>query len=69
MTVLKDLSDTDIIIIPETQLEPQPLNEALVRIKNKIDALTAMTALFRAKINELKSIHQIEVADLKKIVE
>ena len=57
LTILEDLSDTDIIIIPETQLKPQPSNEALVRIENKINALTAMTALFRAEINELKSIH------------
>ena len=63
------MSDTDITIIPETQLEPQPSNEASVRIENKVDALTAMTALFRAEINELKSIHRTEVADLKKIVE
>ena len=69
LTILEDLSDTDITIIPETQLEPQPSNEASVRIENKIDALTAMTALFRAEINELKSIHRIEVADLKKIME
>ena len=69
LVVFEDSSDTDITIIPETQLEPQPSNEASVRIENKIDALTAMTALFRAETNELKSIHRIEVADLKKIVE
>ena len=57
LTVLKDLSNTDITIIPETQLKPQPLNEASARIEGKIDALTAMTALIRAEINELKSIH------------
>ena len=69
MIILKDLSNTDITIIPETQLEPQPSNKASVRIENKINALTAITALFRAEINELKSIHRIKVADLKKIVE
>ena len=69
LIILEDSPDTAITIIPETQLEPQPSNEASVRIEDKIGALTAMTALFRAEINELKSIHQIEVADLKKIVE
>ena len=69
LVVFEDSSDTDITIIPETQLEPQPSNEASVRIENKINALTAITALFRAEINELKSIHRIKVADLKKIVE
>ena len=62
-------SDAEITIIPETQLEPQSSNEASARIENKIDALTAMTVLFRAEINELKSIHRTEVAELKKIVE
>ena len=69
LVVFKDSLDTDIIIIPETQLEPQPSNEASARIKNKINTLTAMTALFCAEINELKNIHRIKVADLKKIVE
>ena len=69
LTVLKDLSNTDIIIIPETQLEPQPSNKALARIEEKINALTAITALIRAKINKLKSIHRTKVTDLKKIVE
>ena len=52
-------------MIPETQLEPQPSNKASARIEEKINALTAITALFRAEINELKSIHQTKVADLK----
>ena len=57
LAVFEDSPDTDITIIPETQLEPQPSNEASARIENKIDTLTAMTALFRAEINELKNIH------------
>ena len=68
-SALEDMPDADVTMIPETQLEPQSLNEASARIENKIDALIAMTVLFRAEINELKSIHRTEVADLKKIVE
>ena len=68
-SVLEDMPDTDVTMIPETQLEPQLLNEASVKIQGKIDALTTRTALFRTEINELNSIHRTEVADLKKIVE
>ena len=68
-SVLEDMPDADVTMIPETQLEPQSPNEASARIESKIDALTAMTVLFRAEINELKSIHRTEVTDLKKIVE
>ena len=68
-SVLEDMPDADVTMIPETQLESQSSDEASARIESKIDALTAMTVLFRAEINELKSIHRTEVADLKKIVE
>ena len=55
-------------------MEPQSSKEALARIKesrieSNIDGFTTATVLFRAGIYDLKSIHCIEVADLKKIVE
>ena len=68
-SVLEGMSDADVTMIPETQLEPQSSDEASARIESKIDTLTAMTVLSRAEINELKSIYRTEVADLKKIVE
>ena len=49
--ILKDMSNTDIIINPETQLEPQSLTEASTRLESKIDAITAIVTLLRAKVN------------------
>ena len=68
-SVLEDMPDPDITMIPETQLELQSSNETSARIESKINAFTAITVLFRAEINELKSIQRTEVADLKRIVE
>ena len=58
------MPDTDVTVIPETQLEPQPLTEALTRMESKIDAITAIITLLRTEVNT----SQARVVNLKKIV-
>ena len=62
--VLEDMPDTDIIIIPETQLKPQPSTEASTRMESKIDAITTIVTLLRTEVNT----SQARVVDLEKIV-
>ena len=62
--VLEDMPDTDITIIPETQLEPQSSTEASTRLESKIDAITAIITLLRAEVNA----SQARVVDLEKVV-
>ena len=58
------MPNTDIIIIPETQLKPQPLTEASIRMESKIDTITAIITLLRTEVNT----SQARVINLKKIV-
>ena len=62
--VLEDMPDTNITMIPETQLESQPSTEASTRMENKIDAVTAIVTLLRAEVNT----SQARVVDLEKVV-
>ena len=58
------MPDTDVTVIPETQLKPQPLTEALTRMESKIDAIIAIITLLRTEVNT----SQARVVNLKKIV-
>ena len=58
------MPDTDITMIPETQLEPQSSTEASTIMESKIDGVIAIVTLLRAEINT----SQARVVDLEKVV-
>ena len=49
--VLEDMPDTDITMIAETQLKPQPSNDISTRVESKLNAITAIVTLLRAEVN------------------